>query len=143
MIWLSHDIVMARSSSGSGATHKLVWPYCNNPRKARFILRDEEVGHWHLLEERGLSMESDLTQTKARLKEALERVELVHQAVTANLPCITEVSFLCFYCLFLTPWSFTGCFSMFASRFTGFRGDVDTQVPFPSGGTWSDGAGSE
>ena len=48
-------------------------------RKARFVLRDEEeVGLWHLLEERGLSMESDLAQTKVKLREALERVELAH-----------------------------------------------------------------
>ena len=43
---------------------------------------------WHLLEERGLLMESDLAQTKAKLKEAFERVELVHQAVSVDLPCI-------------------------------------------------------
>ena len=49
-----------------------------------------------MLEERGLSMESDLTQTKARLKEALERVELVHQAILVNLPHVVEVSLLCF-----------------------------------------------
>ena len=41
-------------------------------------------------------MESDLAQTKAKLKEALERVELVHQAVTVDLPRIAEVSLLCF-----------------------------------------------
>ena len=41
-------------------------------------------------------MESDLTQTKAKLKEALERIELVHQAVSVNLPCVAEVSLLCF-----------------------------------------------
>ena len=41
-------------------------------------------------------MESDLVQTKAKLREALERVELVHQAVSVNLPHITEVSLLCF-----------------------------------------------
>ena len=41
-------------------------------------------------------MESDLAQTKARLKEALKQVEFVHQAVTVDLPCITEVSFLHF-----------------------------------------------
>ena len=79
MIRSSHDIAMAGSSSGSGVTHELVWPCPGDPRKARFVLRDEEeVGLWHLLEERGLSMESDLAQTKARLKEALERVELVY-----------------------------------------------------------------
>ena len=63
----------------SGATRELVWPYLSDPRKAWFVLCDEEgVGLWHLLEERGLSMESDPAQTKARLKEALERVELIH-----------------------------------------------------------------
>ena len=56
-----------------------MWPCPGEPRKARFILRDEEeVKLWHLLRERGLSMESDLSLTKARLKEALERVELIH-----------------------------------------------------------------
>ena len=78
-------------------THELVWPCLGDPTKAWFILRDEEeVGLWHLLEERGLSMESDLAQTKARLKEALEWVELIHQAVTVNLPRIAEVSSLHF-----------------------------------------------
>ena len=87
-------------------------------------------------------MESDLTQTKARLKEALERVELIHQAVSVDLPCVIEVRFLHFLRLSLTTWSFTHCSSMLASCFTGFRGDVDLQVLFPLGGTWSDGAGS-
>ena len=41
-------------------------------------------------------MESNLTQTKARLEEALERVELVHQAVLVDLLCIANGSFLCF-----------------------------------------------
>ena len=41
-------------------------------------------------------MESDLAQTKVRLNEALEWVELVHQAVSIDLPCVIEVSFLCF-----------------------------------------------
>ena len=41
-------------------------------------------------------MESDLALTKARLKEALERVELVHQAITVDLIHIAEVSSLCF-----------------------------------------------
>ena len=41
-------------------------------------------------------MESDLAQTKARLKEALERVESIHQAVTVDLPHVAEVSFLHF-----------------------------------------------
>ena len=39
-------------------------------------------------------MESDLALTKARLNEALERVELVHQAMTVDLPRIVEVSFV-------------------------------------------------
>ena len=56
---------------------------------------------WHLLGERGLSMESDLALTKARLKEALERVEIVHLAMTVDLPCVAEVSSLCFWCF---PW---------------------------------------
>ena len=74
-----------------------MWPYLGDPRKARFILHDdEEVALWHFLEERGLSMESDLAQTKAKLKEALERVELVHQAVLVDLPRVAEVSFLHF-----------------------------------------------
>ena len=97
MIRSLHDIAMAGSSSGLGVTHELVWPYPSDPRKAHSILHDEkEVGLWHLLEERGLSMEYDLTQTKARLKEALERVKLIHQVVSVDLPCITEVSFLRF-----------------------------------------------
>ena len=41
-------------------------------------------------------MESDLAETKAKLKEALEQVELVHQAVSVDLSRITEVSLLCF-----------------------------------------------
>ena len=41
-------------------------------------------------------MESNLAQIKAKLKEALERVELIHQAVLVDLPCIAEVSLLCF-----------------------------------------------
>ena len=97
MVWSSLDVAMAGSSSGLGATRELVWPYPGDPRKARFILHDEEeVELWRMLEERGLSMESDLAQTKAKLKEALEGVELVHQAVSVNLPCIAEVSFLHF-----------------------------------------------
>ena len=61
------------------------------------ILRnEEEVALWHFLEEIGPSMESDLAQTKVRLKEALERVELIHQAVSVDLACIAEVSLLCF-----------------------------------------------
>ena len=84
-------------SDGFGVTHELVWPCPTNLRKARFVLRDgEEVALWHFLEERGLSMESDLAQTKAKLKEAFERVELIHQAVSVDLPCIAKVSLLFF-----------------------------------------------
>jgi len=53
---------------------------------------------WHLLRERGLSMESDLALTKARLKEALERVEVFHHAMTVDLSRIVEVSSLRFWC---------------------------------------------
>ena len=92
-----HDVAVAGSSSGSGVTRELVWPYPGDPRKARFVLRDEEeVALRHFLEERGLSMESDLARTKARLKDALERVELAHQAVSVDLPCVVEISFLSF-----------------------------------------------
>ena len=90
---------MARSSSGLGVTHELVWPCPSEPGKAWFVLRDEEeVKLWHLLRERGLSMESDLALTKAKLKEALERVELVHQTMTVDVPCIAEISFLRSWC---------------------------------------------
>jgi len=41
-------------------------------------------------------MESDLAQARERLKEALERVKSVHQAIMVDLPRIIEVSFLCF-----------------------------------------------
>ena len=41
-------------------------------------------------------MEFDLAQTKVKLKEALERVELIHQAISVDLPCVAEVSLLCF-----------------------------------------------
>ena len=78
-------------------------------------------------------MESDLAQTKAKLKEALERAELIHQAVLVDLPCVTKVSLLCFKCLSSTPWSSASYVSVLASRFTRVRGDVDLQVPFPSG----------
>ena len=99
MIWSSHDTAMARSSSGSGATRELVWPCPGEPRKAWFVLRDEEeVKLWHLLGERGLSMESDLALTKAKLKEALERVQLIHQAMAIDLPRVAEVSFLHSWC---------------------------------------------
>ena len=43
-------------------------------------------------------MESDLALTKARIKEALGRVELIHQAMIVDLPYIVEVSSLCFLC---------------------------------------------
>ena len=90
---------MARSSSGSGATRELVWPCLGEPRKARFILYDEEeVKLWHLLGERGLLMESDLALTKVKLNETLERVELVHQAMTVDLPRVAEISFLHSWC---------------------------------------------
>ena len=56
-------------------------------------------------------MEFDLAQTRVKLEEALEQVKVVHQAVTIDLPHITNVSFLR---LSLTPWSFTGCLSMLA-----------------------------
>ena len=68
---------MAGPSSGLGATHNLVWPYPGDPRKAWFFLCDgEEVALWHFLKESGLSMEFDLAQTKAKLKEALEWLSL-------------------------------------------------------------------
>ena len=41
-------------------------------------------------------MESDLTQTKARLKEALEWVELIHQVVSVDLSRVAKVSLLFF-----------------------------------------------
>ena len=41
-------------------------------------------------------MESNLAHTKARLKEALERVELVHQAVSVELLRVAKVSLLGF-----------------------------------------------
>ena len=99
MIQSSHDTAMAGSSSGSRVTRELVWPCLDEPEKARFILRDEEeVKLWHLLRERGLSMESDLALTKARLKEALERVELIHQTMIVGLPHVAEISSLHFWC---------------------------------------------
>jgi len=86
----------AGPSSGLGATD-LVWPCPEDSRKVQFILQDEQEDQlWDVLGGRGLAMESDLAQTKARLEEALERVKLIHQAVTIDLPHITEVSFLCF-----------------------------------------------
>lgn len=60
-------------------THELVWPHAGEPGKARFVLHDEEeVKLWHLLGERGMLMGSDLALTRAKLWEALERVELIH-----------------------------------------------------------------
>ena len=70
-------------------------------------------------------MESDLALTKVSLKEALERVEVVHHAMTVDLPRVEEVSSLHFWCLSLTPWPFTGCLSMPASCLTGSRDDVN------------------
>ena len=82
-------------SSGLGATTDLVWPCLEDPRKVRFILRDEkECQLWDVLGGRGLAMESDLTQTSMKLEEALERVKSIQQAVTVDLPHVTEVSFL-------------------------------------------------
>ena len=99
MIPLSVGVVMAGSSGGSWVTRELVWPHPGEPGKDRFILcNEEEVKLWHLLGERGLSMGSDLALTRAKLKEALERVELVHQAMTVDLPCFVEVSSLYFWC---------------------------------------------
>ena len=42
-----------------------------------------------------LNLEKKKEKNK-RLKEALERVELVHQAVIVDLSCVVEVSSLCF-----------------------------------------------
>ena len=42
MVRSSHDIVMARPSSGLGVTRELVWPCPDDPRKAQFVLRDNE-----------------------------------------------------------------------------------------------------
>ena len=36
-------------------------------------------------------MESDLTQTRVKLEEALERVKSIQQAVTVDLPHVAEV----------------------------------------------------
>ena len=117
----------------------MVWPYPDDLRKAHFILRDEkEVQLWDIFGGRGLAMESNLAQTRARLEEALEWVKVVHQAVTVDLPRVIEVSFLHSS---LTPWYFVGCLSMLASHFAGSGGDVEPQVPFPPGRACSDGAG--
>ena len=40
-------------------------------------------------------MEFDLAQTKAKLREALEWVELIHQVVLVDLLHVTKVSLLC------------------------------------------------
>ena len=41
---------VARPSSGLGATTDLVWPYPSDPRKVRFILRDEQEEQlWDIL----------------------------------------------------------------------------------------------
>jgi len=102
MIPLLVGATMAGSSGRSWATHELVWPHPSEPGKARFILRDEEeVNLWHLLGERGLSMGSYLALTRAKLKEAMERVELVHQAMTIDLPHVAKVSFLRSRCCLL------------------------------------------
>ena len=96
MIPSSVGDAMAGSSGGSLASRELVWPHPGEPGKARFILCDEEeVKLWHLLGERGLSMWSKLALTRAKLKEAMERVELIHQAMTIDLPHVAEVGFLC------------------------------------------------
>ena len=42
MIRLSLDTAMAGSSGGSGVTHELVWPCPGEPKKAQFVLYDEE-----------------------------------------------------------------------------------------------------
>ena len=38
----SDDVAAAGSSSGFGATREVVWPYPSDPRKAQFILHDDE-----------------------------------------------------------------------------------------------------
>ena len=80
---LSQELAVVQSltgpSSGLGATTDLVWPCPEDPRKVRFILRDEqEVQLWDVLGGRGLTMESYLAQTRVKLKEALEWVKVVH-----------------------------------------------------------------
>jgi len=128
----------AGPSSGLGASIDQVWPCPGDPWKVRFILRDEEeVQLWDVLGGRGLAMESDLAQTRERLKEALEWLKFVHQAIMVDLPHIAEVSFPH---LSLTPWFLTSCFSVFASCFAGLGGDVEPQVLFPLGGARLDGA---
>ena len=83
----------AGPSNGFGVSHNLVWPCLVDPRKARFVLRDdEEVALWHFLTESRVSMESDLAQTRARLEEVLERVKSFHRTVMVDLPRVAEVS---------------------------------------------------
>ena len=77
----SQELIVVQSSagpsSGLGATD-LVWPYPEDPRTVRFILRDEQEDQlWDVLRGRGLAMESDLTQTGVKLEEALERVKSI------------------------------------------------------------------
>lgn len=95
MILLSLGTAVARTSDGSRATHELVWPQLGEPGKARFFLHDEKEGElWDLLGESGLTMDSDLTSAKTRLKEALEKVVLACRAMSVDLPCVAEVSSL-------------------------------------------------
>ena len=102
MIPSSVGAAMAGSSVGARATHERVWPHLGEPGKAQFILLDEEeVKLWHLLGERGLSLGSDLALTRVKLKEALERVKLIQQAMTVDLPHVVEVSFLRSRCCLL------------------------------------------
>ena len=84
----------ARPSSGLGVTN-LVWPYPEDPRKVRFILRDkQECQLWDVLGGRGLAVESDLARTRVKLEEALERVKSIERVVMIDLPYATVVSFL-------------------------------------------------
>nr|TKW23676.1 hypothetical protein SEVIR_3G002200v2 [Setaria viridis] len=95
VILASLGAAAARSSGRSGADRELVWPQPGEPGKARFVLHDgKEQELWGLLEQSGLSVQSDLALTAARLKEALERVKLAHQAVSVDLPRVAEVGFL-------------------------------------------------
>ena len=73
-------------------------------------------------------MEFDLAQTRVKLKEALERLKSVQQAVTVDLPRIVEVGFPRSS---LAPWSSTSYLSMFASCVVGLGGDVEPQVLLP------------
>ncbi|XP_034585140.2 uncharacterized protein [Setaria viridis] len=91
VILASLGAAAARSSGRSGADRELVWPQPGEPGKARFVLHDgKEQELWGLLEQSGLSVQSDLALTAARLKEALERVKLAHQAVSVDLPRVAE-----------------------------------------------------